>query len=190
MATMTLTGLYNYNNNLFSKLSLPAGIDKDIAIGAILQTSGEFEVLYPDYDFCKEMIGVINKKWNRTFTKWYNALQLTYDPIYNYDRYESWTDTGSGSNSASSTNDTTADNLVNAYNNNALTENEQNKASTAGSQSGDYKDSNTHTGRIYGNIGVTTSQQMLQAELDLARFNLYQQIADIFVKELCIPIYG
>lgn len=42
---------------------------------------------------------------------------------------------------------------------------------------------------VYGNIGVTTSQQMLQAELDVARFNLIQQITDLFIQEIVIPVY-
>ena len=46
-----------------------------------------------------------------------------------------------------------------------------------------------HGGRIHGNIGVTTSQQMLQAELDVRRFNLIDQITDMFILEFCIPIY-
>lgn len=47
----------------------------------------------------------------------------------------------------------------------------------------------THDGRIHGNIGVTTSQQMLQSELDIARFNLIQQITDLFATELCLLVY-
>ena len=46
-----------------------------------------------------------------------------------------------------------------------------------------------HDAHLFGNIGVTTSQQMLQAELDIQRFNLAEQIADIFVSEFCIMIY-
>lgn len=47
----------------------------------------------------------------------------------------------------------------------------------------------THTARLHGNIGVTTSQQMLQSEIDIAMFNLYDKIADIFLQEYIIPIY-
>ena len=47
----------------------------------------------------------------------------------------------------------------------------------------------SHRGRVHGNIGVTTSQQMLQSELDLARFNLVQEITDLFVLEFCIMVY-
>lgn len=46
-----------------------------------------------------------------------------------------------------------------------------------------------HTGRIHGNIGVTTSQQMLQSELDIARFNIIQEITNLFMEELCIMVY-
>ena len=46
-----------------------------------------------------------------------------------------------------------------------------------------------HAGRIHGNIGVTTSQQMLEAELDLGYWNIYSRITDMFLKEFCIMIY-
>lgn len=46
-----------------------------------------------------------------------------------------------------------------------------------------------HTGRIHGNIGVTTSQQMLQAELDIARFNFIDEMTDVFLQELTIFTY-
>lgn len=46
-----------------------------------------------------------------------------------------------------------------------------------------------HEGLMYGNIGTTTSQQMLESELELARFNLIQNISDMFVDEFCIKVY-
>lgn len=48
---------------------------------------------------------------------------------------------------------------------------------------------NVHKGYMYGNIGVTSSQDMLQQELDVAMFNLYDRITDIFIQEYCIPVY-
>ena len=58
---------------------------------------------------------------------------------------------------------------------------------TSGSENGNSTD--THGGRIHGNIGVTTSQQMLQAELDIAKWNLIEHITDIFMQEFCIMVY-
>ena len=46
-----------------------------------------------------------------------------------------------------------------------------------------------HFGRMHGNIGVTTSQQMLRDELEIDRFNIYENIADLFIDEFCILIY-
>lgn len=48
---------------------------------------------------------------------------------------------------------------------------------------------NVRTGRAHGNIGVTTSQQMLESELDISRFNLYDEIAALFLTEFCIYTY-
>ena len=48
---------------------------------------------------------------------------------------------------------------------------------------------NSHSGRVHGNIGVTTSQQMLQSELDIARWNIYNEITDMFIVEFTLPIF-
>ena len=51
-------------------------------------------------------------------------------------------------------------------------------------------DQATHTGRVSGNIGVTTSQQMIESELRLRLgYNLYDIIADEFKRRFCILIY-
>lgn len=46
-----------------------------------------------------------------------------------------------------------------------------------------------HNGRIHGNIGVTTSQQMLEAELQLGYWNIYEKITELFLQEFTIPVY-
>lgn len=229
-ATMTLIGLYNYDNTLFNQLTLPDGITKTMVISAVLARSGEFEVLYSDLDFNKNMIEFIGQKWYTTFKKWYDALQIEYDPLYNYDRFEEWQDSGtdtgtvnrtgsdtgtvgnSGTNTSSeeSSGSGQTDTFVNAYDNNTLVEDGQSKSTQSANSSGKDTTNSTetrdlantndetrnlatsgkHSGHMYGNIGVTTSQQMLQSELDIAEWNLYEHIADVFVRELCIPIYG
>ena len=47
-------------------------------------------------------------------------------------------------------------------------------------------DRNAH---IHGNIGVTTSQQMLESELKIQSWSIYQHITDLFCKELLITVY-
>lgn len=58
---------------------------------------------------------------------------------------------------------------------------------TSGEETENKKD--THSGRIHGNIGVKTSQSMLAEELEVQRFNLTDQITDLFLQEFCILVY-
>ena len=46
-----------------------------------------------------------------------------------------------------------------------------------------------HTSRIHGNIGVTTSQQMIESEMQLrAKYNIYKIIYEDIIKELCVYV--
>lgn len=47
----------------------------------------------------------------------------------------------------------------------------------------------SHKLRAYGNIGVTTTQEMLEAQRKVVRYNIYNEIADSFKEEFCLYIY-
>lgn len=204
--TMTLIGLYNYNPTIFDLLTVPADIDKDTLVDNILQRSGQFEVMYPDDEYIKFSIGAWSRKWQKTFTRWTDALKLEYNPLENYDRQEDWTDdnttsssdVGSSSSNTSGTTNSTTTNKVSAYDggdnlttrDQSITDGTDSSASSGNTtltRSG--TDNGVHSGRIHGNIGVTTSQQMLQSELDLGYWNVYEKITDLFLTEFVIPVY-
>lgn len=46
-----------------------------------------------------------------------------------------------------------------------------------------------HSGRIHGNIGVKTTQSMVLEEIDVDKFNLYEEIANLFLTELTVYTY-
>lgn len=209
---LTLIGLYNYDNTALDLLSFPEGIDKQLAISTILLRCGEFELLYPSLPFIKSLCDVWSKKHYRTFEKWVAALNISYDPLNNYDRHEEYTDTRTGSDTHSGQDSTTgsttpaqttttATETVSAFDSSTYQPKAQNTDSyvvnVAGSDSSTIthgeiisKDEEiTHEAHLYGNIGVTTSQEMLKSELDISRFNIYEQIADIFCEEFCLMIY-
>lgn len=214
---ITIRAMYNYDNSLFDGLSFPNGIDRELAINRIINKSEEFEVVYSDFDYLKDRIGIWSDSWQRTFTKWVDALNVEYNPLHNYDRHEEYTDakargyndnqtenSSSVSNTATGSH-TTSDTLqdVSAYNDSDYSKNQKEGASAdtnqygAGSSAGDVTrdasgNSNElikHDAHLYGNIGVTTSQQMLKDELDIATWNLYEHISDIFIDEFCILVY-
>lgn len=233
---ITLIGIENYLNpekSVFDDIKLPADIDKETLIGAIMMRCQEFELLYHDPDFLTMAVRLWSMKHYRTFDKWCEALKIQYDPLYNYDRTEEYTDTHEGkfsnqsndngtngntrtddltmTNNLADTNDVTTTHSEKAYNDSnyvgttqdvvdqdeshtgtvtntgTVSDNATFNNNRTANGSDDYK--NIHKARLFGNIGVTTSQQMLQSELDIARWNLYEHIADLFCEEFCIMVY-
>lgn len=193
MATMSLIGLYNYDNTLFDGLTLPAGIDKDICVNEILRRCGEFELIYTDLDFNKALITQFGNKHMRTFTKWVEGLAEEFNPLHNYDRHEIYTDTHKSDATSQSSTQTTsnADRKVSAYDASNMQPKEQETSggSGTGSATNSATDEIKHEAHLYGNLGVTTSTQMLEDFLRVERWNIYEHIADIFCDEFCIPIY-
>ena len=191
---LTLMGMYQWNNELFKNLELPESLDSSILIDNILVRSGEFEVLYADFEFNQYMIGAWSRKWADTFQRWVDALAIEYAPLENYNRKEDWTDTRNGhtSGSTSGRTNSTNTNKVSAYDaGDALTTKDANTlvGADSSSSSGESHEGAKHDGLIHGNIGVTTSQQMLLAELDLGYWNIYEKITDLFLTEFTIPVY-
>ena len=202
---ITLIGMNRFDTSLWDGLILPAGVDKDTLVDTIILRGGEFEVLFPDVDFMKLAIGTVSRKWNRTFTKWVDALNLECNPIDNYDRYEEYTDVRSGTARIDgSTHDTTTssghienEGKVSAYDSVEYTPHDKNESNSTNGASSDTTTSSTnkndetvtHKAHLRGNIGITTSQQMIQSELDISMWNLYEHVADTILSEIVIPVY-
>lgn len=93
---MTLIGLYNYEQtfarDLFRSLSLPEGYDKTTFVNSLLLEHGEKCVLYTNPDFFVQAIGIWGSKYELELERIYEALTAEYNPIYNYDRYEEFSD--------------------------------------------------------------------------------------------------
>lgn len=197
MSKVTLLAFNDYlkaeGSDLFISLDLPDGIDKDVVINNILMKGGEFEVLYSNPYFLRDSILTWSKKWYWTFDRWIKVINQEYNPLENYDRMEDWVDTekvDTQNHIDDSTNGTT-ENQVSAFDTANYSNSSKSITGTIGANdsTGSVDGKSTKTGRAHGNIGVTTSQQMLQSELDVARWNLYNEIADIFLMEYVLPIY-
>lgn len=69
--------------------------------------------------------------------------------------------------------------------------NDSQRAVKTNTRTDDLTEDYTHTSRIHGNIGVTTSQQMLQSEIDLwGKWNFWDFIVKDVGKFLTIPYRG
>lgn len=237
MATMSILGLYTYDNTLFDLMCWPNEFtqdDKQATINNILMEGAELEILYPDVPFMKSAIAAWSYKEKPVWQRIHTASLLEYNPIENYRRNETesietskteqhsgndtTSHTGTESSTSSNTNTTTGsdsgtiDHKVTGYDSNTLVQQSQDSttgtSSSQDTQSGNSavthntQDQLTHGEQIqhtgddartllaYGNIGVTTSQEMLSQELDIApKLNTISAIVDSFIKRFCILVY-
>ena len=67
--------------------------------------------------------------------------------------------------------------------------------SNTGTETGTHSDDeetkthSIHTGVRHGNIGVTSSQQLMESEMRVALFSFYDKVAELFVNEFCVMVY-
>lgn len=188
--TLTLRGLLNYDEDLFAGATFPEGIDKDRVIDAILWDGGDFELLYSNPDYIKQHLPHFCASHFYKWERLYNTLNLEYNPIENYDRMETWTDEGEAGTSGTQTNDLLAVNSAAPFNETELLPRESNTDTGTVGTVGESSFSNEHTGRTHGNIGVTTTQEMIAQERRVAEFNLYRLIAGDFIEEFCVQVFG
>lgn len=124
-----------------------------------------------------------------TFTKLYDTLSLEYNPIENYRMTEVETEDTSGASSLTNGTHTTTISVSPFNNPDQITPTQQSttpeiKSST--SDSGNRKRNLTRS----GNIGVTTSQQMVEAERALSNINIPSDIAKYLVRNIAILVYA
>ena len=199
MQRISLIGFYNYDPTLFSGLILPEGYDKATFINSLLLEHGEKLVLYTDPDFMKSAINVWSGKWQLELERLYIALTAEYNPIHNYDRYEKIGDdetvTMNAGHKATDSPDFTTENKISADNSSEYQPDNQSK--TTGKAKDLSETSNAKTTRdydrdahLYGNIGVTTNQQMIESEIKMrTENNLYGIACQMFANELLIGIF-
>lgn len=224
-ATLSILGLYQREPTLFDELELPGSMNKDVLIDNILYEAAPLEAYYPDPNFMKFMIGRWSFMNQSVWQKLYDTTVLEYNPIFNYDRTEEWseneqmldkrtltgteieTSTDNSSGEIKSSGTVKSELNVSGYNESSYVPREQtietpdtltsNTSETDRTVSIDKNDTenmdrkrdNIRTGRAFGNIGVTTTQQMIQQERETVLFNMYKVITDSFIERFCLMIY-
>lgn len=214
MPRITLWGFYQYDKTLFDNIMLPDGIEKENLVAEIMKNSGD---LYPYQQVLEYLKRNINYWFARRlfdFGRMYDALRTEYSPIENYDRKENISRDyeNSGIDKASTTLGSTTtstnigsndnENKVSAYNESDYTNREkdiQSYNSTVTNSGSGTDTTQTEYGlkrkevediRVHGNIGVTTSQQMIESEMSLrAKYDIYKIISKEFEREFLVQIY-
>lgn len=156
------------------------------------------------------LANIIYNRFGNNWIKIYNAYFNTdYKPLENYSMIESETEesgteeSGKQATNSNITSASTANNINKFYGfggNNAVNDSNNDTTTTttdSGSKNDNYTDTNNsvetsrdRTLTRSGNIGVTTSQQMLESELKLRQYDFFNIMMNDVDKILCSKIYA
>lgn len=179
--------------------------NRETVHATILGECGQFETVFCSVEAMEEQVHAWSlSQYGKWFELW-KTMNQKYELTHNYDRTETETlDTADTENRTHSNRDTSqtstttnattkraafnsTDTRTAAQDNGSDTENGTVEGSGSENVTGSRK--TTRTVRAFGNIGVTTAQQMIQEERKLLEFDLCKYIADGFKDKFCIMIY-
>lgn len=148
------------------------------------------------------VINVVLHKYANKWNRLYDAINIDYSPLENYDMTQTETpditkEKTVATNVTTETKDDVTETAINGFNStNPVPQGKttRNGSSTVSGDANDNVETEKETGTRgltrHGNIGVTTSQQMLQSEIDIRRnFNFFNEIMDDVDSILCLLVY-
>lgn len=218
---LSLIGLMSIYTDILDGLSLPPGLDAEIAKDTILVDTAELGLVYTDPAILKTLITRWSARRVSVWTELEKTLHYEYNPIHNYDRAEY--DVGLETRDLQNTRKrayTSKEGLVNheetngsseqdtykgVYDSNFLAQSD--KTTGSGSQESTVaqntskEDSDiikgTDTGTVdtqrafhaEGNIGVTSTQEMIKQQREVVEFDIYHYISQDFKAEFCVMVY-
>lgn len=193
------------------------GVDIETAKDSILYQTAELSLATASSpDMLKGMIKLWTDKNFSVWQELWNTLNYTYNPIYNYDREEHGKDKtterhvetpdittkddferklkdeadSNQENKVAAFNDGLADSdTSHTHGVNDATGTTHNTNKRTGTLKNDADDILQHDFHAFGNIGVTTTQDMINQQRELVQFNLIDYIVQDFKEEFCILIY-
>ena len=210
--TISILGLYQYDNTIFDNMVLPEEIedDKSVLVDNLLMDLSQFEILYPDCDFMKFAIERWSKKRLQAWEKMAGVLYEEYDPFINIVRDEERTTTetrdlaGTLDNTETRNLALASDNTVtlstNAWDSGTDTERQKEVSGNDTTDTGTVTNARetTDTGTItrhetyhlQGDSAITDRQDVAKKEIDLrTQYNLFEIIINDFKMEFCILVY-
>ena len=219
LGKLSILGLYSWDNTIFDDLALPQhtyideddeeqtedAIDRQILVDNLLMDLAEISVIITDPDVMKLAI----KSWSASCLPVWQALwdttQYEYNPIWNKDGtvteveerdLEKVTD-ATETRDLTGSNDVQVDSKRSAFNSTTQQPVDQviTDQDTTDGGTIDYDNTLTDSGSItrtrteQGNIGITTTQQMIKDQRDVVSFNIYRVIIEDFKQRFCIMVY-
>lgn len=200
--------LYTYDE-VFKDIDINDKLDRDTLINTIMDVCGMNEPIYPEIEILQIKVQYFFKKHKEQFDKLVYLYSLKYgedyNPIWNKDGTKTHIETTvrSKDNSVDDTHSNSITdngediNQVSAYDTNGFSNDSKTHNSNRRNENGTQNTRGNEKENIKltiediekGNIGVTTTADMITQEIDLqSRFNVYEVIARMFFDEFCLHV--
>ena len=166
----TLYNMLQIDGTIFDNIILYEKIDREICICEIEKRCLSLTVNCDFPPLFKSFVELFFKKNYDIFRELWETKLYEYNPIENYDRNET--------SERILSND--GENKVSAMNSSEYQP--DSKAISNGSD--------VYNARTHGNIGVTTTQAMIEEQRRVVRYDFYEEVARMFENELCVSNYG
>lgn len=214
---LTLPGLSDITDEA-EKVNNPWVPNKADFIAYLCMQLAELSVVYASAPVMADMISVWSAAHRPEWVQLYNTMLYRYNPIWNKDGIITETRKLSGTDNrtpnlltvdgysvtdmeTAHTGDVT-DNVT-GYDSNTFSPNTQtvhntadttngssrNERSEYGNEKTDRNETETVTRLESGNIGVTMTQDMIEKQRDVIKFNLYDYITRQFKTQFCVMVY-
>lgn len=187
---MSLMSLYKYDDSLFDDMSFPVGSDAEAIISTILASTAELEVIYPDFDTMQFMLGIFSRSRLDAWQKIFDTLHQYYNPLWNKEGTIEEVIHNLSNAESSNNAEAETEHKVMAYNDTTARDASKDLSRSGANASTTADGTQQTTRKEYGNIGVTTSQQMLKEEVEIrSSYDIAHLIAAEVKREYCLMIY-
>lgn len=216
-ARLTINGALMARPDLFDSASFPDRLDREILTDTIILECGDLGLYYTDPDYMAQAVRAWSRRRIRIWDEMLDSTEYQYNPIWNKDgtiretRTDTRKRTGSGDSEGSDDlthghkidEDTETTGQVSGYNSEGWSNRDKTTGDSTETHSGTdkSKSKNTYTTQDdedaqydltrveQGNIGVTSTQQLIREQRDVIDYDVYGIIADEFKAFFCVLIY-
>ena len=212
-AFLSVIGMLSQREDLFDLLQVPEEMDSSDVADVVAMECAELELVYTDPDFLKRAIGVWSSHRQPIWQKMYETTAYEYNPLWNKDatitdtetveRGQTVEGTTSASSEKSSTGSRSGNQVheVTGFNSAELATDSKDTTSASDTMNVEGNDSSssseelaeditrTRTHRETGNIGVTSTMQLIKEQRDIINYDVAEIIAEEFRRKFCILVY-
>lgn len=181
--------MYQVRPEILDGLQLPAELDREVVIDTILLETAELGLVYTKPGLLAAMISTWSRRKLPIWERLCETLHYEYNPIHNYDRHEARRLDINRKAEGSGTGTSTNDSYRAGYDSGNMVHSEKETGNGSSSNHSNEDVEEDETLHAYGNIGVTTTQQMITDQRELVRYDVIEEIVSDFKSAFCILVY-